>query len=383
MLAVLKKTVAMCIIQASLAMPLAAAAPQTAFDESLPSEVVAQIQAMIQQGNNAEAAKDGNPDNTKSEEEELKEKVAENLATYRVIEKSRFMIAAKEADLDKIAPLHEPDIPVVTKMDFGALFDFASAEKKAEAMNGGLLPLGASKDAKMTQAEKRAETYDLYKEVITQLNTELEANEKTRFDKPAQELASLNRYIISSPMAINQYAETTDEGISGTAYKLFVAANTEQDYLVQAERYIREYVASPNHSAAQKLAVLRALKEADVVKDAKEASDKKLKEWEGGNYSTAKLDKEAASEFSDMEGKEEVGKAYVSFVKEANKAIVQREYDGMPERITRAQYAALSDIDKMKYKPEEHEKYKSKDHYVKLGLSEIVMQKFPKNRRDN
>ena len=81
--------------------------------------------------------------------------------------------------------------------------------------------------------------------------------------------------------------------------------------------------------------------------------------------------------------KDAIGQEYHKFVEETNKAIVKQEYDILPSRITKAQYKALSNLDQMKYAPEQHDNYRSRDHYVKKDLASLTTQKFSQKLSKN
>lgn len=368
----LKKAIALCALQAALAAPAAMAAPAVELPPDMPAELRAQVLQQLEEASRTQEDEQNNVEEKKEDE------VADNLATYKVIEKSRFMIAAKAADLDQIVPITKSDFPIITKMDYGQMFDFRKAENEA-LMNGSPLAQSTGIGFK-TPAEKRAEIYDSYKTLITNLNETIAATDAGRFDEAKSNLARFNRYIISDSRIINQYPEpvtmTADEDFSGPAYLIFVAAETRHDYLIQAEDYIREYTASPNHTLDQKIVVLKALTEANVSKAAEDYMDKQVEEWTTKSYSTKDLDRKAKAMFLNHPDKDAIGKEYKEFVKDVNDAITAQEYDELPERITRAQYKALSNLDQMKYQPEEHDNYRSKKTYTKKGLSSLTSAKF-------
>ena len=226
----LKKTITMCIMQAVLSAPLVMAAPAMQLPDDIPPEVRAQFEEAMQkqQAQLGQGTEQQDSDKAVQDKEDA-DKVQENLATYRVIEKSRFMIAAKAVDLDQIVPITKTDFPVITKMDFGQQFDFRAVENSA-LMSGSTLTSTYSEEAKMTPAEKRAKIYDLYKELITKLNESIESTDKTRFAEASSELAAFNRFIISDSRVVNQYPESdgsdVTKDVSGPAYLLFVAKRT-------------------------------------------------------------------------------------------------------------------------------------------------------------
>lgn len=383
----LKKTITMCIMQAILSAPFVMAAPAMQLPDDIPPEVRAQFEEAMQkqQAQLGQGTEQQDSDKAAQDKDDA-EKVQENLATYRVIEKSRFMIAAKAVDLDQIVPITKTDFPVITKMDFGQQFDFRAVENSA-LMSGSTLTSTYSEEAKMTPAEKRAKIYDLYKELITKLNESIESTDKTRFAEASSELAAFNRFIISDSCVVNQYPESdgsdVTKDVSGPAYLLFVASNARHDYLIQAEEYIREYTASPNHTLTQKIAVLKALIDKDISKDADAYMKSQVDAWGSKSYSTKELDKQAKVMLLNHPDKDAIGQEYHKFVEETNKAIVKQEYDILPSRITKAQYKALSNLDQMKYAPEQHDNYRSHDHYVKKDLSSLTAQKFSQKLSKN
>lgn len=299
------------------------------------------------------------------------QKTQDNLAVYQLIEKSRFMIHAKEADLDKIVPLYKTDFPILTPMDYGKIYNFSSAEQGQSASI-----LKNTPESKMVDSEKWAQIYDLYKGIIEKINAGLETSDNDRFVEGSYTLALSNRLIIADSHILNQYPApiSMDEAqdFSGAAYYLFVAANAQHDYLVQAERYIREYTASPNHSLDQKLNVLSKLSKENIVSSAVAYRQKQMEEWQKQSYSTKDINEKGKAFFLSNPEHDKVWKEYKKFLDQINQQIVHDEYDSLPSRISKAQYHGLSNIDQAKYMPEQHDNYRSKAYYTKRPIAEVI-----------
>lgn len=370
-----EKIITLCLAQAFMIMPLSYAMPTDM--ENLPPEIQAQVQALQKQidneKNQAIPAEQGG---------EQEEKEQDNLFTYKLIQKSRFMMHATEKDFDSIVSPHKSDIPILTAINYGKEFGISNVESEAVIKADSIAGLSAKK---ISDTEKRAQIYESYKEVITKVNSILEATDSSRFTPAENQLATYNRLIIPNGCVINQYPAPTSldpsEDMNGAAYLLFVAYNAEHDYLIQASQYIREYVASPNHSLDQKVAVLNALKTADIEKSAQAFMNTKVDQWKEKSWSTKNVNQLGKSLLLNHPQKEEVAKAYAKFITETNKQIEKTEYSSLPEKITKKQYRELSNLDQMKYTPEQHNDYRSKDHYVKRSLSELSKQKFSKKSK--
>jgi hypothetical protein len=371
------KIIALCLAQAFMIMPLSYAMPSGM--ENIPPELQAQAKALQEQIQ--KQIENGQiPSTDTAQEGDKQEK--DNLSTYKLVQKSRFIIHAAEKDLDNIAAVHKSDIPILSEIDFGKEFGFSDIEKNSVPNPDSIAALSAKK---VSDTEKRVQIYDSYKEVITKINGILDSTDSSRFNPAKNQLAIYNRLIIPDGCVVNQYpvpvSLSVTEDMNGAAYLLFIAYNAEHDYLIQAEQYIREYVASPNHSLDQKVAVLNALKKADIGNLAKEFKDSKVKQWKEKSWSTKNVNQLAKTMLLNNPKKDEIGKAYAKFLTETNKQIENDEYSGLPDRITRAQYRELSNLDQMKYSPEKHETYRSKDHYMKRPLSELTTEKFSKKAK--
>lgn len=368
-----EKIISLCLAQAFMIMPLSYA--MSADMKDLPPEIQAQVQALQKQNekNSTMSAEQG---------KDQEEKEQDNLSTYKLIQKSRFMMHATEKDLDSIVAPHKSDIPILTTIDYGKEFGINNVESEAVVNADSIAGLSAKK---ISDTEKRAQIYESYKEVMTRINSILEATDSSRFSPAENQLATYNRLIIPNGYVINQYPAPASldpsEDMNGAAYLLFVAYNAEHDYLIQASQYIREYVASPNHSLDQKVAVLNALKTADIEKSAQAFMNTKVDLWKEKSWSTKNVNQLGKSLLLNHPQKEEVAKAYAKFITETNKQIEKTEYSSLPEKITKRQYRELSNLDQMKYTPEQHNDYRSKDHYVKRSLSELITQKFSKKAK--
>ena len=249
---------------------------------------------------------------------------------------------------------------------------------------------------RLTNSEKEKALTELYNttfESVSQMYKENAPKVLADFKSYAVEN---NRLVKPTTKVIGQYSydatlldETNDNGepyvqmenndtedmfstIDGNLYLTYKENIAKADFYNQFNTHLTKVVCSNFYSTDQKLSYLEFLNKdigivgqwaADYAKAQKRSFDK--------NNLDA-LNKQGLSEYSKLKVYDKVN--YHNVLRQINAEIINKEFNKLPEMITRKQYKSLSNIDKYKYAPSRDGNFVDKSKYVKNQLE--LVQKY-------
>ena len=170
----------------------------------------------------------------------------------------------------------------------------------------------------------------------------------------------------------NNDTEDMFSTIDGNLYLTYRENIAKADFYNQFNTHLTKVVCSNFYSTDQKLSYLEFLNKdigivgqwaADYAKAQKQSFDK--------NNLDA-LNKQGLSEYSKLKVYDKVN--YHNVLRQINAEIINKEFNKLPEMITRKQYKSLSNIDKYKYAPSRDGNFVDKSKYVKNQLE--LVQKY-------
>ena len=203
-----------------------------------------------------------------------------------------------------------------------------------------------------------------------------------------------NRMLLNSNKIINQFSydkkytkkKTDDENkeqakqeatdvpaqIDGNVFYFYKVKTAGTQFYYAAQKYMKDYVANPKIPVNEKVAVLENLKnDTDFFDKAKqEYMTEYGSKWDIYSNQSQKLVDDGLALYSKATEKEK--SEYSQLMEQVNQEIVDKELTALPDKITKAQYNRLSDIDKFKYSPLMKGHYKDTKTYIK-NASEAVL----------
>ena len=203
-----------------------------------------------------------------------------------------------------------------------------------------------------------------------------------------------NRMLLNSNKIINQFSynkkytkKKTDEEnkeqaeqeatdvpaqIDGNVFYFYKVKTAGTQFYYAAQKYMKDYVANPKIPVNEKVAVLENLKnDTDFFDKAKQEYMAEYgSKWDIYSNQSQKLVDDGLALYAKATEKEK--SEYSQLMEQVNQEIVDKELTALPDKITKAQYNRLSDIDKFKYSPLMKGHYKDTKTYIK-NASEAVL----------
>ena len=218
------------------------------------------------------------------------------------------------------------------------------------------------------QKEKEEIIKKKYQEIINELKQKAELEKQQANETFMQKATEMNKFFIHDNKVISQYSlDENNENLS--VFLTYEGVLSGYKFYIASQELLADYVANPNIGLDEKVSVMENIsipfyekKQGEFVELKKEKVQdiKNQKEME-------KIGREHFSKLSETEKKE-----FLEMLENVNKNIIANEFENLPDKITKEQYKALSNIDKFKYVPELKGHYKDKNSYVK-NKQDIVM----------
>ena len=220
-------------------------------------------------------------------------------------------------------------------------------------------------------AEKTKAIQEKYAAILDKIK-ELQDSEKETAKNTFIDYASKNNKIyIVDKSVIKLYPERKDgqEYLpNGISYILFENLYKGVDFLSATQEILRNYLIG-DYTLTEKLQFVTDLENArwqDLIKNTK---DFNMASFDDDVIKLAESNNKGQQRY--LEANAAKKEQYENAINEVNKKILNEEYEIFPDKITKGQYNALSDIDKIKYSPQVEGRFINKNFYHKKFLEEI------------
>ncbi len=222
----------------------------------------------------------------------------------------------------------------------------------------------------LTENEKKAKLVEDFQDIAENIKQIYQPTLRDRSNSAAEVLAANNRIFLADGQTsiINQYRLQGD--YNGAAYAVFNAKMSTLDFLRGYMDYVTKIATSAENSLDVRLAQMEFLHEQVPEVLAGRYAARQMIAVEKLYGEPQKLSAEGYGLYQRAD--ESRRQLFMETMSKANEAIMQREYDALPDKLTKDQYSSLSNLDKYKYAPVTKGNYVDHSQYQKRPREKVI-----------